>query len=404
MKDIEETTQFSDYPIQVIDHLVTIKNIFSRSSINCLLLTGSTARGELTWSQTSQTDIKLMSDYEFIVVSELKPDDDDRLAIMDALHKCESEWQKNSPLFHIDTCWLKASDLPKVAHTFQMFENKIASIVLAGHDLRSSLPEINLKNLDYKELNEILIWRLWAMLLYMPKILLEKNITDETYSYILCRNALDIATWALPHDGVLLPSFKKRMLYIDEYFLSLSTCQAISPNFCSLLNDFSVGKFEMHFSHSTHQLYAMVVELFERATNYLWDLRTTSPNRASFNNWNPRRKGYEAFIMWGGKGGITKGLRWLKQPKYEMQLTCLLGFHQAACAYIGGDENEALQYLNQVRYILENLLPWSPMGFNKTDFVTNWIELRNIFAEFLMQYSRSLGMKRHYIQAILRSI
>ena len=166
-----------------------------------------------------------------------------------AYRKLEDSFSDN-PLFHIDFSYIDVKFLRSLPPHLKHYETKKNGVVVYGRDLLHLIPEITLKTLDFKDLNEILIWRLWAMLLYFPKeiALAGKNDTENqnVYKYVLCRNLLDLTTWILPLKNVLLHSFKERYAYLKGNFGELQDSEVIDNRFLKLMEECMIGKFEIY--------------------------------------------------------------------------------------------------------------------------------------------------------------
>jgi len=393
-------------------HLRQILGHLNDTNILAVILIGSTARGELSLTCRVGGEPYLLSDYEFLVATSSPVSPEVSVQISTQLARLECALGGGSPLFHIDVSWVTLSELRRLPRKFQIFEARTCGVSLVGEDIAHKLPIVTLDNLDFRELNEVLIWRLWALALYMPLSLLRDHQSRALFSYVICRNALDLVSWALPYDGVLLASFRKRADYAQSHFLDLKMCQAIDSAFLNWLDIYMRGKFDIEFTLPTSTLYTRVIQQFVRAVQALvsqcggvnWETDLEVCASPLFHDRQFRRKAYEVIRMWRGRGQWISGLRWLAVPKYSLTLAFLCYLHQSSVAHLESRFEDRMTYLERACMILNRLaLPnWPSIAIDHSrDFVDSWSQLRRSFAEFLMVSSSSVGAKRAYLEKIL---
>jgi len=223
------------YPAEVCRQLTLIAEIFRGFPILGVLLHGSTSRGELSVWRRRSGYLEIFSDYEFLVVAQSLTASQ-RTALSKSLTSVENTINACGPLNHIDVSFLtplRAGLLPRIVQTFEVKER---GLPFHGEDMRPLLPNVTLYNLDLRELNDILLWRLWAILFYFPMDwMLNRSLRQFDWRvrhvYVLCRNNLDLLTWALPYEGILLSSFRERYSYAHEHWHELGIASSFPEEF-----------------------------------------------------------------------------------------------------------------------------------------------------------------------------
>jgi len=407
-----------NYPERIKEHFREILSHIDESKVESVILTGSTSRGELSYRTTDERFI-IYSDYEFLIVSKGKIDAKDVDRLEKAYRKLEDSFSDN-PLFHIDFSYIDVKFLRSLPPHLKHYETKKNGVVVYGRDLLHLIPEITLKTLDFKDLNEILIWRLWAMLLYFPKeiALAGKNDTENqnVYKYVLCRNLLDLTTWILPLKNVLLHSFKERYAYLKGNFGELQDSEVIDNRFLKLMEECMIGKFEMEFKRSLLDIYADVTEYFLRAKKHLLNVHYMSTDDAAtiryaietnsgklFHDYQYKRKGFETLLFLKNHRdmGILRGVRWILRGKYGLMLEFLSQIHMAMASNLSNDKERASYCLDIASSILQKLSVRNAFKLENREFGKSWQTLRRGFANFLVEYFPTLGIKKDYINSVL---
>ena len=406
------------YPAQVREHFKEVLSNIDGSTVEAVILTGSASRGELSY-QITDGGISLYSDYEFLVIAKGRVDGGDVERLAKAFEKLKGCFS-NNPLFHIDFSYIDMRSLRTFPHHLKHYETKENGITIYGRDLLHLMPNTTLKNLDFKDLNEIMIWRLWAILLYLPNEFVRcgrvNSAKENMYKYVLCRNLLDLTTWILPLKGVLLPSFRQRHTYLKSNFSKLQDGQVINSKFLDLLNEGMIGKFELRFSRSLVDLYVTVIEYFMRAKQHLLDIYhiTDDNNTANsfsleknsrnlFHDYHYKRKAYETlfFLRNYRDVGIRRGIRWILTGKYGLMLEFLCNIHLALVLQVSDNRRHGSAHLDAARCILQRLSVLNTLKIDSKEFSELLFILRRGFANFLMDYFRSLKMKKDYIDSVI---
>ena len=177
------------------------------------LLMGSCSRGEETYFINGRGERELLSDYEMLIIVHDKVDtkvSDDKLKVLAR----ELKKQSSSPCFELEWSYKTEHQMKKLDKRFIFFEARESACTIYGNKTTIELfPVINIKNLNFCELNTVIIHRLYH-------VLRDQSNTDEHYQqYLIARNTLDIPTAVLPLCGILQSSYGKRNKSFGEYAL-----------------------------------------------------------------------------------------------------------------------------------------------------------------------------------------
>jgi hypothetical protein len=207
---------FPWYPMEIKRQLAelfdTVIETLPQEKIYSIVMLGSTPRGELSYRQQGDS-IDIFSDYEFVIVYR-QPFLKRELDLLDKqLSDLTEKWGIRSPLFHIDYGVASKAKFAVTPPTFWAFEAKNCGINVFGHDATELLPDVTTKNLDYGVLNELVLVRLWNMLLALNEGFVRDGGSEYerfTVSLSYARNALDILSILLPAEGTLLAGYESR--------------------------------------------------------------------------------------------------------------------------------------------------------------------------------------------------
>jgi len=372
------------YPQLVQESLRQITCILGEvPGVLSILLLGSAARGELAYAELDGR-LEVFSDYEFLVVTGRRLPARERQRVAERLARLEREFGQRNPLFHIDVIFRerhRLRTLPRIIFTYELRAN---GQVLHGEDVRPLLPEVTLANLDLRNTNEILIKRLWAMLLHTPRRLLYGPLTrleEMVWGYVLCRNALDLTTVLLPHCGVLLPSYGERVKHLAEHYGQLGLASRFGEEFPAFLTACLQERQSLHFSESLPYRYAKVINHIVVALRLM----------CLFNEW-PISRGEWAnlarlSLQYAKAGGPLAAGRWLRSPKKGITATGLLAMHRALIAHQAGQNDEAAEQLALSTRLLERIAV-APLLSLEGDFATRWLAQRRAWGEFWREYVR----------------
>ena len=105
--------------------------------------------------------------------------------------------------------------------TLWAYEAKMLGVVVFGKDVRKDLKDVGIENIDFGSLNELVIVRLWNMLVHMNDGFIKNTNTkyeDFIIKFYYARNILDILTILLPQYNVLKGGYKNRTNYFVKSF------------------------------------------------------------------------------------------------------------------------------------------------------------------------------------------
>ncbi|MBE6728779.1 MAG: hypothetical protein E7568_00925 [Ruminococcaceae bacterium] len=181
-------------------------------SISIILL-GSLSRGEGSFTET-ENGIKLLSDIEYFTVV---PDDfTDFEGYTDYCQIVEKEifGFLETELFHIDNTFIKKSVLPRMEKKLITYDAKCMGKTVVGNDTVYLLPEINIRNINKRDIKDIVTHRVFYALNYGMSFK-EKGDTEK-YRYCLAKNSLDLMTVLLVSRGQLASGFIRRFEIIKQ--------------------------------------------------------------------------------------------------------------------------------------------------------------------------------------------
>jgi len=374
----------TSYPQLVQESLRQITGILGEvPGVLSILLLGSAARGELAYAELDGR-LEVFSDYEFLVVTGRRLPARERQCVAERLATLEREFGQRNPLLHIDVIFRERHRLHTLPRIIFTYELKANGQVLHGEDVRPLLPEVTLANLDLRNTNEILIKRLWAMLLHTPRRLLYGPLTrleEMVWGYVLCRNALDLTTVLLPHCGLLLPSYGERVKHLAEHYDQLGLVSRFGKEFPAFLIACLQERRSLHLSESLPHRYAKVINHVAAALRLL----------CLFNEW-PISRGEWAnlarlYLQYAKADGPLAAGRWLRSPKKGITAAGLLAMHRALIAHQAGQNDEAAEQLALSTRLLGRIAV-APLLSLEGDFATRWLAQRRAWGDFWREYVR----------------
>lgn len=394
--------------MQVKEHLSRILSLIDQSKTESVILTGSTSRGELSYRPAGNR-LSIYSDYEFLILARGKAEPADTRRLTEAIGSLEQEFSDN-PLFHIDFSYLDRQRFLCLPFHLKHYEMRESGKTIWGRDWLPQGPAVTVSNLDTDDLHEILIWRLWQILLHFPSgIIRGESLSaekDHLYSYVLCRNFLDLATWRLPLRGVLLCGFRNRHQYIHTHPALWQDDAFFDKAFLDLESECMTGKFNLQFSRSSNALYRAIFPFFIKARTVLMP---DCPNsgyphgRSVFQEGQLRQRARDMLYAYRHlhQTGLSRAAAWLFRKKYKRMLLFLETLGQAVFCRLEHQNLQAGLALERADAILKQLNPaWT--GCDSGEFAPSWQSLRKGLCVFMTGYFPSLAMKADSINAIVR--
>lgn len=214
------------------------------SGVVSVVLNGSCARGEETYFINSDGQNEMMSDYEMLIIVK---DTANREAISQSLTELRNQLLtiRSSENFDLEWSYKTLDDLRRLDKRFFFFETKESARVIYGDkDIIGLFPDINLQNLNYSELNTVIIHRLYH-------VIRDLGSTDEKYKkYLIARNTLDFATALLPLCGVLVASYEKRKIEIEKIATELQLPDELlqrQRDYLAMKKDYSSNLYDSYY-------------------------------------------------------------------------------------------------------------------------------------------------------------
>lgn len=256
-----------EYPCIVLEVLLKFVDIVSNVLAGKrpgILLVGSTARGELCWAEINGK-ITLYSDIEFLLVANNMNRTCER-ELSEKIHQLSESYDLGKR-FHFDYVVNKWSFLKNAQKKIFIFDSKNSGIDISKYPVKPHLPDVSRENLDFKELNDVLLHRMKSLLNDVPEDIFCDSFDFRTFALSLAKNTLDITTWLYPYEAdYLVSGFKNRLEewnkrklplelydYLDESdFLFMEECIEIREKPAELINKTVdlLGKYIKIYTHS----------------------------------------------------------------------------------------------------------------------------------------------------------
>lgn len=392
----KEIKRHLEFILKQIDEYLDLDNVIS------VILYGSTTRGELSYT-VEDGELDIFSDYELEVITETK-------VSRNKIDKLKKSLARNAfgitnPLFHVDisintklSYWIKT----KLDRRIAIFETRENGVILYGDNLLDMLSDINLKKLDFGNINELVLIRLWMQLLYLPEGFIRGDLGEtesKVLKYFLARNALETLTIFLPHKGVLLPTYKSRV----EYFVKNYANNSIFPErYSEFIEECYNVKKELRFGKSIEEYYKNMFEGYLALIEFLLGHERTPDNinkrikkindalyrgKKDFLNDNLlskfRRKRRE-YKMWKdmlkNNSNTLQSIKWLFKDKRPYILGFLINMHRFLYNKFLSGENEDYSIISAKRFMEEFT------AANPDSISDDWLELKNNFVIFMSRW------------------
>ena len=251
-----------NYPKEIQELLRKIVGILTGEGVLSILTLGSLPRGELSY-RIKNGKLTMFSDIDLLVVTEHWTNRERQAVLIKKLRDLRKKFQSVNPLFDITAEFLSLHELKKLPFKVIFYDLKESGKAIFGQDIRYMIPEFDAGTQNVKDTNNIILRRLFFMLLYFPKELLEdKKIASaqDAFQYIVARDGLHIATVLLFQEGLFFPTYRERVEYITskaDDFIS-----DFGPDFPDFLTKSLKAKLDMDFSQS-------LTPLLEETLRYL---------------------------------------------------------------------------------------------------------------------------------------
>ena len=307
--------------------------------------------------------------------------------------------------------------LGKFGRLILNYETKVNGRILYGKDLKYLIPDININNLDFKESNEILSYRLWSILLYFPESFFDsKDLSklNNFFKFIVCRNALDILTWFLPRKGVLLPLYSSRLNYVKKNKDILD--ESYGRDFYNFIKKCYIVKMDV-------ELKEVPPDYYQNTINYIFDSYKMLMENEDFNefvHWSELfmhkskryynetpfiRKMYELYLgmRFFTKSGGKNLVKWNNLSKKGAIVCFLINMHEYILKIAQNDLSEQEASLKRAYNALDSLSLFkvdSLREYSKSND-SYWLYLRRQYLKFLIYFYKFYRTKEDYLDYII---
>jgi hypothetical protein len=389
---------------QRVDDLFNIPEFRIARSI---LLLGSVARDEQS-CLAYKGELQCLSDIEALVFFDPFPDPQYIKMLQAKIRDIEQSWRQRSPLFHLDIHIGKVDSLSRLPHSILAFEMKERGVIRHGNDVCDKIPSVTPDTIDLGAVNELVLIRLWALLLYMPRQIVTGEATpfeEVSFRYIACRNALEVLTILYPNLGVLLPSYQERIDYLEQ----LEKLPVYQECFASGTTEFMKIAFngkmlpEWLIAKDGDLLYQKTIDVYFNLIGFLmrtelspsmpyWDAQIEQSNlnlrdkRIFRRNVHELNQARQMCI----RAGIGTGIRWAIAPHRRAAICFLLHMHLALAGAIAKQLQKADQHLNDAEHYLSIVWPEATQceDIDRNHFAQRWLSLRERFIPFMTHFYR----------------
>ena len=402
------------YPRLVEQYLKEVLELIDKSGVLSIVVLGSTARGELSYRYDGDR-LDLLSDLEMVVVTEGRP------RTREPFYRKIEAWQRErralNPLFHVDVTFMPRGVFRRLTPLIRWFEMRATGQVVYGADTLDEAPEVTPENLNRGQTRELVLTRLWNMLLYIPAAFVFNTPGEYErliFNYVQCRNFLDVATILLPLEGVLLPSYRQRLVYVESHFERSPWAEYFDTAFPALLREALIGKLDLRYERTSLDWYRRTVGAYRGLTAYLLgDPALLQDSDALCDRVRDEGLGflqgrahkwlaYELGVVFRHARQKTPGrwMRWLALRKREAMVCFLFHMHQALMNMLGG--LSAGEHLKRAAAELAEFAVAEAPGGVHSSPQKQWLALREAFVSELGLMLRFDRRHRAYLNRVIR--
>ena len=114
--------------------------------------------------------------------------------------------------FKIDYVVNSWESVPKLEKRIIIFDSKQCGIEYGSKEVAPLLPEVTRRNINFKELNDVLLHRMKALLNDVPVSIFSNSSGEKEFCMSIAKNALDLTTWLHPYEArSLVSGFENRV-------------------------------------------------------------------------------------------------------------------------------------------------------------------------------------------------
>lgn len=406
------------YDVVVIELIRNAVEVFSKIlNPASVILVGSASRAELSY-RWYDNKLEFFSDLEFIIISDAS--EKQVCDVQRAIRKLEAPFQLN-PLFHIDYSILSSATFRRNAafahiRTLEMIEN---GKIVYGTNLLMDLPSLSIDHLEPGRLRELILIRLFNMLLYTPYDIVKRNYDGHTellYKYILARNLLEIPTILLPFLGVCRTSYYARLHWLKENSKVL-LANGIGLDFIESQEKALTGKMDLCFSDSIPSILEETLTYYRKLICWLVKHQFDNPEdfdlfRLIKENGLKMLEGrhgiwrfykiYELFLGMRFLNGCNlKGLiDWFSISKRDYAVLFLILMHQSLLEHLREEEGLANSYLDSALDVLQEISLYRFSLRDDAEFSIKWNIIRKQFIKAILPIMRWQGRIDEYMRVL----
>lgn len=383
-----------------------------------VVLLGSASRGELTW-RSKPEGLELLSDLELACFTD-RGDARAERAARSRLAGIEAGTALPNDLFHIDV--LVGPRFPSGDHARGLlwYEAGRSHRVLHGAVEPEDFGEVEPGRVRLGLINELVVIRLWWMLVHLPARLLDgrdvvlPEVERERLLYVQLRNLLDVASIWLPNVGIFEVGYGARSRRIGEQGSDLPGAGQLPAAFPHWLSEATLKKLTPALDGDPVEWYRRAVASFRGLVAFLTGCDPEDPRLAvragrTWARMHPvarswRFRAYRA-VTTLRQAARPGGLRWLVRrgaPAGDA-LAFLLEMHRAALARLEGREEASEAALDRAGEALAALVPNPPVVPGSDSFGRRWHTLRGGLVEPFIDHYRKLRGQRERVLRRLRS-
>jgi len=355
-----------------------------------ILLVGSASRGEISWVKQGDS-YKFYSDIEFVVVVESVDKATQQLFAAE-VSKLDDK-RDLGERFKIDFVLNTWTGITAVEKKIFIFDSKNTGIELGNADVRPLLPTVTINNINFHELNDVLLHRMKALLAEIPVDLKSSNDGHDDFCLSIAKNALDITTWLYPYEGeTLLSGFGNRLDAWEEKKSSLTLSDYFTDEDYAFLRKCLEIRKTGDAGLSARQLLVDYLTIYQKAVNYcksmngLSEVDQLSAAKTSsklFWEYNYRRRLMEAYLMIRNYQlfGVVCLIRNIVMPRKGRQVQFCFSMIEAFSLYLGDEERLGSRLSSSEEKLAK-------LRLVKLSQESNWIAQWEMLREQYMQLSK----------------